>query len=171
MSMKILIVSDTHRRDDNLRYVIRKTEPFDMLIHLGDIEGSENYLREWVNNDQCAIYAVRGNNDFFSNLDKEKEISIGGYRALLTHGHMYGVSLGPEGIEEEAKARNLDIVMFGHTHKPFLQRTDRLTILNPGSLSYPRQDGRKPSYMVMEIDRFGKAHYTINYIEKDEIFF
>ena len=39
--MKILIVSDTHRKDENLKWVIRKTKPFDMLIHLGDAEGSE----------------------------------------------------------------------------------------------------------------------------------
>ena len=35
--MKILIVSDTHRRDGNLRAIIEKQSPFDMLIHLGDI--------------------------------------------------------------------------------------------------------------------------------------
>lgn len=165
MSMKILIVSDTHRRDDNLRNVIEKTAPFDMLIHLGDIEGSESYLKSWIHNDACAIHAVQGNNDFFSALDKEKEISIGKYRALLTHGHLYGVSLGPEGIKDEGKARGLDIVMFGHTHKPYLERWNGMVILNPGSLSYPRQDGRKPSYMIMEIDKDGEAHFTVNYVE------
>ena len=30
--MKILIVSDTHRRDGNLRAIIEKQSPFDMLI-------------------------------------------------------------------------------------------------------------------------------------------
>ena len=30
--MKILIVSDTHRRDENLRYVLEREAPFDMLI-------------------------------------------------------------------------------------------------------------------------------------------
>ena len=34
--MKILIVSDTHRRDGNLLEVIEKTAPFDMTTHLGD---------------------------------------------------------------------------------------------------------------------------------------
>ena len=29
--MKILIVSDTHRRDGNLREIIEKQSPFDML--------------------------------------------------------------------------------------------------------------------------------------------
>ena len=100
--MKILIVSDTHRRDGNLREIIEKQSPFDMLIHLGDTEGSEAYFKEWVNNDNCVIRVVRGNNDFFSQTDREKEISIGKYRAFLTHGHMYGVSFELETIKEEA---------------------------------------------------------------------
>ena len=135
--MKILIVSDTHRRDGNLRAIIEKQSPFDMLIHLGDTEGSEIYFK--------------------------KEISIGKYRAFLTHGHMYGVSFELETIKEEARARKVDIVMFGHTHKPHLEYCeDGLVVLNPGSLSYPRQDGRKPSYMLMEI-----AHYTVCYVDQD----
>ena len=167
--MKILIVSDTHRRDGNLREIIEKQSPFDMLIHLGDTEGSEAYFREWVDNDACVIHVVRGNNDFFSFCDREKEISIGRYRALLTHGHMYGVSLGTEGIKDEARARKVDIVMYGHTHKPLLEYCqDGLVVLNPGSLSYPRQEGRKPSYMLMELDRQGEAHFTICYLEDED---
>lgn len=167
--MRILIVSDSHRRDGNLRAVIEKTAPFDMFIHLGDTEGSEVYFREWIHNDNCAIYVVRGNNDFFSDSDKEKEISIGKYRAFLTHGHSYGVSVEMEGIKDEARARKVDIVMFGHTHRPYLEYCeDGLVVLNPGSISYPRQDGRKPSYMLMELDRRGEAHYTAAYVEKEE---
>lgn len=168
--MKILIVSDTHRRDRNLRTVIEKTAPFDMLIHLGDTEGSEDYFWEWINNDACVIHVIRGNNDFFSFSDKEKEISIGKYRAFLTHGHLYGVTLGTEGIKDEARSRKVDIAMFGHTHKPYLEYCeDGLVVLNPGSLSYPRQDGRLPSYMLMELDRYGEAHFTICYLRDDEL--
>lgn len=168
--MKILIVSDTHRRDRNLRTVIEKTAPFDMLIHLGDTEGSEDYFREWINNDACVIHVIRGNNDFFSFSDKEKEISIGKYRAFLTHGHLYGVTLETEGIKDEARSRKVDIAMFGHTHKPYLEYCeDGLVVLNPGSLSYPRQDGRLPSYMLMELDRYGEAHFTICYLRDDEL--
>lgn len=163
--MKILIVSDTHRRDTNLKEVIRRTEPFDMMIHLGDTEGSEAYFKEWVKNDNCVIHVVRGNNDFFSGTEKEKEISIGKYRAFLCHGHAYGVSLGTEWIKDEARARKAKIAMFGHTHKPYLEYCeDGLVLLNPGSLSYPRQDGRQPSYAVMEIDRRGEAHFTENFL-------
>ena len=164
--MKILIVSDTHRRDGNLQTVIERTAPFDMLIHLGDAEGSEDRIAEWCleQNPDCQVHMILGNNDFFSNLDREKEITIGGLRAFLTHGHFYSVSVGPERLIDEAMDRGVQIAMFGHTHKPFLEYLPGLTVLNPGSLSFPRQDGRRPSYLVMELDREGMPHYTINYL-------
>ena len=46
--MKILIVSDTHGRDDNLVKVLKKVKPIDFLIHCGDVEGSEKKIRELV---------------------------------------------------------------------------------------------------------------------------
>ena len=146
--MKILIVSDTHRRDGNLRAIIEKQSPFDMLIHLGDTEGSEVYFKEWVNNDNCVIHVVRGNNDFFSQTDKEKEISIGKYRAFLTHGHMYGVSFELETIKEEARARKVDIVMFGHTHKPLVDKRGRTLFLNPGTVG----KGLRPTYGILTVE-------------------
>ena len=39
-----------------------------------------------------------------------------------------------------------------------------LIVLNPGSLSYPRQDGHKPSFMLMEIDKEGEAHFSLNFL-------
>lgn len=166
--MKVLIVSDTHRKDTNLKEVIEKTKPFDMLIHLGDAEGSEDRIRNWCleQNPDCGIHIVQGNNDFFSALPREEEVMIGRYRALLTHGHYYGVSVGPERLLEEAEYRGVQMAMFGHTHKPMLAEENGIVLLNPGSLSYPRQEGRRPSYMQIEIDREGEAHYTISYLEK-----
>ena len=77
--MKVLIVSDTHRRNGNLQEVIERTAPFDMLIHLGDAEGSEDLITAWCmeQNQDCQVHMVLGNNDFFSCLDREKEIAIG----------------------------------------------------------------------------------------------
>ena len=63
--MKVLIVSDTHRKDDNLERIIEEEAPFDMLIHLGDAEGSEYLIEDWVDKD-CQLEMVKGNNDFFS---------------------------------------------------------------------------------------------------------
>ena len=161
--MKILIVSDTHRKDDNLRIVLEKELPVDMLIHLGDAEGSEHYIAEWVN-PECRLEMVLGNNDFFSMLDREREIMIGKYKALLTHGHYYGVSMGAEGLAEEAKNRGCDLAMFGHTHRPYFADVDGVTLINPGSLSYPRQEGRRGSYGILELDEKGQLKYSQNFL-------
>lgn len=168
--MKILIVSDTHRKNENLKEVLKRTGYIDMLIHLGDGEGSEHIISKWVN-EGCDLEFVLGNNDFFSNLDREKELMIGKYKVLLTHGHYYSVSLGPECLVKEARARGFDIVMYGHTHRPYYEVDKKagdkdLIVLNPGSLSYPRQDGHCPSYMLMEIDQDGEAHFTLNMLEQ-----
>ncbi len=164
--MKILVVSDSHGHDSRLRDVIRRSAPFDMLIHLGDAEGSEKRIREWCleQNPACEVYILRGNNDFFTRLPSELEIMIGRYKAFLTHGHMYGVSMSPERLLEEARDRGAQIAMFGHTHRPCLEFTGDITLLNPGSISYPRQEGRRYSYIQMEIDREGEAHYTLDYL-------
>ena len=159
--MKILIVSDTHGRLENLERVIEMTKPIDALIHLGDVEGQEDYIRRLV---PCAAYMVSGNNDFFSMLPRELEFDLGKYKVLITHGHYYYVSLNTEELRRQARSRGKDIVMFGHTHKPYLDTEDGITILNPGSLSYPRQEGRRPSYMIMTIDEAGEARYEICYL-------
>ena len=161
--MKILVVSDTHRKDDNLKLVLSEECPLDMLIHLGDAEGSEHFIPDWVN-PECRMEMVLGNNDFFSRLDREREIDISGHKAFITHGHYYGVSMGPEGLVDEAKSRGCDIAMYGHTHRPFLDVIDGVTVLNPGSLSYPRQEGRRPSYMIIHVDADGKMDYQQKYL-------
>lgn len=162
--MRILIVSDTHGRDGNLTWALEKTGPVDMLVHCGDVEGSEDFIRQIAG---CPVHMVTGNNDFFSTLPREEEFQIGSYKVWLTHGHNYYVSMGSERIKEEAAARGMDIVMYGHTHKPVIDQakeTGGVTAINPGSISYPRQDGRRPSYILMELDRSGIAHYHLNFL-------
>lgn len=163
--MKILIVSDTHGHDTNLIKVLKKVKPIDYLIHCGDIEGSEDKIRELAG---CPCTMVKGNNDYYTELQKEEVITLGRYRILVVHGHTYGVSWDTRGIEEAAKERGCSIVMYGHTHRPEITLASEggLTVINPGSLTYPRQEGRKPSYIIMEIDRFGKTHFRVNYLSR-----
>lgn len=159
--MKILIVSDTHRKHENLKEVLERVQPVDLLIHLGDAEGEEDYIGELAG---CPLEIVSGNNDFFSNLPREKELQLGKYHVLITHGHYYYVNAGIADIEKEAAARNFDIVMFGHTHRPIIDYNNKIIALNPGSLSYPRQEGRRPSYILMDIDKKGEASFEIIYL-------
>ena len=158
---KIMVVSDTHKHHRNLARALEQAGTPDLLIHLGDAEGYEDYIADMAG---CPLEIVLGNNDFFSHLDREKEISIGKYRTFLTHGHFYSVSVGTERLIDEAQDRGVQIAMFGHTHKPYLERRGDLTVLNPGSLSFPRQEGRRPSYMLMDLDDEGEAHFTTCYL-------
>ena len=158
--MKILIISDTHRKHENLLKVLERECPVDLLIHLGDAEGYEDYIAEQAG---CPVEVVEGNNDFFSSLPREKELQIGKYKVLITHGHYYYVNTGIEDIEREAEGRGFDIVMFGHTHKPYIEIDEDVTILNPGGVSYPRQPDHMPTFLIMEIDDEGEAHYGHGY--------
>ncbi|MGN0484889.1 MAG: metallophosphoesterase family protein [Lachnospiraceae bacterium] len=160
--MRILIISDTHKKHKNLKRIFDRVLPVDLLIHLGDACGFEEDIADMAG---CPMEVVAGNNDFFSKLDREKEIQIGKYRVMITHGHFYYVNSGIMDLKREAKARGCDIVMFGHTHVPVLEYDDDIIALNPGSVSYPRQDNKKPSYIMMEIDRKGEAHFTIEYLD------
>lgn len=158
--MKILVVSDTHKRNDNYFTLLDQLKP-DMVIHCGDAEGSEYALSEAAD---CPVEIVLGNNDFFSTLPREKELEVEGYKIWVTHGHSYYVSMGSENIKREAIARGMDIVCYGHTHRPVVDVDDMVTAINPGSLSYPRQEGKRPSYVVMELDQESGAQFEIRYL-------
>ncbi len=159
--MKILIVSDSHGKNTYLEHVLEKAGPIDLLIHLGDLEGSERFLRENVT---CPVEMVSGNNDYFTDIDREKEIYIAHYKILLTHGHRYKVHYGTEFIKDWARENKAAIVMFGHTHIPIIDQTSDIIAINPGSISQPRQEGHRPSYIIMEVEKSGELHFTINYL-------
>ena len=119
--MKVLIVSDTHKSHRNLEKVLERTDDIDMLIHLGDTEGGEDYIQALVD---CPAHIVGGNNDFFSELPREEEFEIQGKHIFITHGHYYYVVAGLEHLIREAKGRDVDIVMFGHIHRPVIRQED-----------------------------------------------
>ena len=146
--MKILIVSDTHRVDDILKKVISIEKPFDMFIHLGDGEGSETKISLMLD-PTCACLMVQGNNDFFSQLPAEKEINIKNHKALLVHGHQYGVSMDISILKDEAIARGCDFAMYGHTQ----------TLPK----DYRRSDRTKPGFT--RLSETGRPH---TYIYGDE---
>lgn len=157
--MKVLIVSDTHRKNENYFRALELTRP-DLVIHCGDAEGAEYVLS---NGTDCPVQIVLGNNDFFSYLPRELDLVLGAYKVWVTHGHNYYVSMGNEVLKREAMARDVDIVLYGHTHKPVVDRKGGVIAVNPGSLSYPRQAGRRPSYIVMEVDG-EKLDFAIEYL-------
>ena len=155
--MKILVVSDTHGYTENLDKVLEREKNIEMMIHCGDVEGDERYIRERTGGYPCCI--VKGNNDHFSDLPKGLVFDIFNYKIMVTHGHNYGVSMSTDGLREEARLRGVQIVLFGHTHRPFVEEKNGIVLMNPGSLTYPRQSGRVPSYLILNITKDGKFQY------------
>ena len=162
--MKVLIVSDTHGKNHNLLKALERVSPIDLLIHLGDFDGGEEYIRSVT---PCPTEMVSGNNDFYNGLPKEKIIHIGKYTVMLTHGHRYGVYYSTQEIREAALSNEADIIMFGHTHVPMIDLSQSVWVINPGSLALPRQQGRIPTFIIMDFDSKGEAHFTLNYFEEN----
>ena len=77
--MRILIVSETHKSHANLRQVLGELGKIDLLIHLGDAEGKEDEIEAMAG---CPMHIISGNNDFFSDLPREKEFFIQGFRRV-----------------------------------------------------------------------------------------
>ena len=147
--MKILLVSDTHGRNLNLEEVLEIEKP-NFLCHMGDLEGSEDYIRMIC---ECPLAMVSGNNDFWTDLNPEVTFELQGFRIFMTHGHYYYPHAGTDRLKSAGRRIGADIVLFGHTHTPTLEFDKDVIVANPGSLTYPRQEKRRPSYMVLYLEK------------------
>ncbi|MCR5473949.1 MAG: metallophosphoesterase [Lachnospiraceae bacterium] len=159
--MKILVVSDTHGYNNTMYEVMAKEAPFDLMIHCGDIQGEQDRLRRKVD---CRLIVVAGNNDYDPDLDRVKITDIGNYKAVITHGHRYHLYSGFDPLYYLAAENHADYVFFGHTHVPVIHEEGPVTIINPGSLTYPRQPGRQYSYIVGNMEDGKRPVFEIKYI-------
>lgn len=164
--LRILIMSDSHGRNENVELAIAQVREeigeFQMLIHLGDVgDARELELLAGV-----PCYIVRGNTDYDAKLLNANVIEAGGHRIFATHGHLYQVDMRLDLLRFAALENDCDIAMYGHTHVPYLEEDpDDVTILNPGSISKPRQADHRYTYMVMEIDDEDEVTYELRYVE------
>lgn len=156
---KIILVSDTHGKTANLRTLMKRIRQADLLLHMGDVEGDEGEIESFAG---CPVEFVRGNCDSFSKLPDDRLLEIEGHRILMTHGHRYGVGYSLAHLDETAREKGADIVLYGHTHVPEYVTIGDRHFINPGSISRPRQEGHQPSYAILEIDRKGQVHVTLN---------
>lgn len=155
--MRILVISDSHGKNDDVKQVLEQAGEIDMFIHLGDIERGPEYIKGLA---KCETHMVAGNNDYDIALPDTDSFMIADKKVFITHGHRFYVGSGVEKLRQYALDNGYDIVMYGHTHVPFLDIGKDVTVLNPGSLSYPRQDGRKHTFMLIEVDKEGEFHYS-----------
>jgi hypothetical protein len=162
--MRVLIISDTH---DNRRCITRIHEvvsDIDMLIHLGDVGRDADYIRSLFD---CEIHMVAGNNDYGLDLPQYDEFYIGDHKTFITHGHRYGVGYSTRNLESLIDEEDYKFVMYGHTHVRDLTRYGDSYIVNPGSLSLPR-DNRVGTYMILDFDQHGTPFFAQNELPRAE---
>ena len=105
--MRILVISDSHGLNDDIEGVLKQVGDIDMMIHCGDVERGDSYIREIAD---CPVVMVAGNNDYYLDLPSEEEVRIGDYKVLVTHGHGYYVNSGVDYLREHALEYGYDEV-------------------------------------------------------------
>jgi len=176
--MKWMIASDIHGSAYYCRKLLEAytEEGADRLLLLGDIlyHGPRNDLpRDYAPKEVIAllnerkndIYCVRGNCDTevdqmvleFPVLSDYCVLAEGTQAIYATHGHIYNEQKLPP-------LHSGDILLHGHTHVPDNSIYKGMYVVNPGSVSRPRQLNRKPTYGVMKVDAEGKTDIRIQYV-------
>ena len=123
MTMTIGVLSDTHGL---LREEVRdRLHGCDTILHAGDV-GSPSVLAAL--RQIAEVVAVRGNVDtghWAQELKAEEYADVDGRRICVVH-DVRTLSFNPA-------AAGIDIVIYGHSHKPAIEDKDGILYLNPGS--------------------------------------
>ena len=150
--MKLGLISDTHNYLDPR--VPKIFDGVDHILHAGDV-GQPMLLVEL---EQIApVTAVLGNTDEGMGLSLRliERIALGGKQFLIHH--IVTPGAGPAHIPGPPRQEAPDVVMFGHTHKPFAQQFGRTLFFNPGYAGRQRFDLER-SVALMEISPEGISH-------------
>jgi len=163
--MKIAVFSDIHGNVEALDLIKNNVYPkVDELWFLGDLyfdyknnedtsknrqilykwftEASKNKLKIIISGN-CDNRETT-NNEFFNKESKlVKEVC--GLKFLLEHGHQ----LKEESKEKELAEFNCDVLLSGHTHLGKIQIEKDKMYLNPGSVSFPRDELNIPTYLLI----------------------
>jgi len=156
----VAVVGDTHGRCDRIQKEIKSLPGIKQLLHTGDHYQDGKALASKL---RIKGHSVLGNCDRRDDGVKEMAVEIEGHRILLTHGHLQKVKHTMNNLYYKAQQGRFDIVVFGHTHVPFLEKVDGIWFINPGSPTYPRSG--RPTYGLMELLP-GKAELRIMEISR-----
>lgn len=148
--MKILVISDTHGDIEKAERVIKESKGINLIIHLGDYFRDARKLSDIFPG--IPIEYIYGNSDFMiEDVPAEKMLEYKGKKIFITHGHRYSVKWDYDKLDKKAAELNVDILLFGHTHVADLVEKENYYLLNPGSISDPRDDSNE-SYAIIELD-------------------
>ncbi len=158
--MRYLVISDSHGYNGNLPKVMEMAGEVEAIFHLGDLQCAPEEIERVT---KSNVIAISGNNDFRPELKPMRVIPREGHKILMTHGHRQMVNFGSlDRLVYLGEENEADIVMFGHTHVPCVRQQGRITLVNPGSISLPRQGSRRPTFIIMEIKKDGSVTFDIH---------
>ena len=144
--MKLIVVSDSHYDRAalmNLAQEIQRRGDIGAVIHLGDMEGDADWLRNRL---AIPVYSVPGNCDMNFSAPDELVLSFEGMNMLACHGHTRRVKQTLDSLVYRALELNVPLALFGHTHARCLRNEGGVLLLNPGAL----KDGR---YALLEVEK------------------
>lgn len=142
--VRILVVSDSHGMEMNLRQAVLSQPTADIVIHLGD--GAAEAERVKNSFPDKMFLQVRGNCDWMAALPNAGTYTAEGAKIFYTHGHVYNVKSGLYTAVCAAREQKANVLLYGHTHEALTDYDDGLYIMNPGALS-----GWKASYGILDI--------------------
>ena len=144
---RILLLSDSHGNLNNMADAVRSTRP-DLIFHLGDCWNDALRLEKLF--PKIPMKKVVGNCDWDQG-PAELIVEVEGKKFLICHGHAYGVKMSLLTLELSAREKQVDVALYGHTHRLFYDYLSGLTIINPGSIGAPPR-GIPASYAVLTVD-------------------
>lgn len=156
--MKILLISDTHGSLYRVGEILKRLPDTDMIFHCGDYQKDAEELQDIFG---TPTVSVRGNSDGCHERDIQVVETPAG-RILLTHGHMEIVQLDYDRLLYLAEENQCIAACFGHTHRAVCEKTDGIWVVNPGSLSEPR-DGTDGTCAVLLAEEDGLQVEIIHY--------
>lgn len=159
--MKICVFSDSHGYAGNMIMAVRLENPA-LCFFLGDGETDLVTLRGSY--PDLPIYTVRGNSDLRSTQPLILNAVVSGFRFYAVHGHQHEVKYD-DSVRElcyAALRADADVVLFGHTHLPYLDHHLGMEIMNPGSIGKVKN----PSYGLLTIED-GKLSAEIRYLKEE----
>lgn len=164
--MKVLVVSDSHGQDLYIAKALDREWPIDAMLHLGDSQEDQEEFAYILAGEDVPLYMVRGNCDYDPSCPADQIVELGAHRILMTHGHLCGVSNGTQRLIQKALENDCGIAIYGHTHRPEIDDSiPGLLILNPGSITFPRQRDRKKSYMILELLEGRKPEAELKFVQ------
>jgi uncharacterized protein len=152
--MKYLIISDLHipeRAKEISSELLEEAKKCDGIICAGDFTSKEAF--DELKTANKNLIAVKGNCDRF-NLTEYAEVLELSQKIGVIHSHQFGRG-NIDFLVEFAKSRRLDILIFGHTHIPLIEKRGGVLLINPGSasgISSGRGEPAEKTYAILELD-------------------